>query len=58
MLTYRLYFLDGSDRVVTGKIFDCRDDAEARTIAHQYVDGRALELWQDARLVARLEPSE
>jgi hypothetical protein len=55
MPSYRLYILDASDTVVAGQIIECVDDAEARAQARQYVDGRAVELWQDARLFLRLE---
>jgi hypothetical protein len=34
------------------------DDEEARITAKRYVDGRDLELWQDARLVARIGQSQ
>jgi hypothetical protein len=53
--TYRLYILDASDGVVAGQIIECADDAEARAKARPYVDGRAVELWQDGRLVLRVE---
>jgi hypothetical protein len=44
-----------TNQVIAGQIIECADDAEARAQARQYVEGGAVELWQDARLVLRLE---
>ena len=55
MLTYRLYFLDGSDHIVNVEIFKCLDDDQARRVAKQYLNGSAIELWQGGRMITRYE---
>jgi hypothetical protein len=37
-------------------VIDCDNDEEAKRLAEQLVDGHAIELWQEARMVARFEP--
>ena len=54
-ITYRLYFLDGSDHIVNAEIFKCMDDDEARALAKRYLNGLAAELWQGGRIIARYE---
>ena len=56
MLTYRLYFLDGSDHINV-EILRCLDDDEARTLARQHLSTVAAELWQGDRMLARYEPN-
>jgi hypothetical protein len=51
---------DGCD----GPYFDaalvirCTDDQEAIRQARQYLDGTAVEVWQDRKLVAKLAPED
>ena len=33
-----------------------KDDAEAKRLAKQLVDGHAVELWQEARMIAEFKP--
>jgi hypothetical protein len=54
MAHYRLYFLDSSNHIVSAKEFDCQSDDYAIAEALQFEDGRDLELWSGAGLVARL----
>lgn len=52
MAYYRLYYLeDGHIRRV--RELDCEDDAAAMKIAEQGADGRAMELWELSRIVAK-----
>jgi len=51
---YRLYGLDGVDRVASGEWFEADDDDAAVDVAKQMMDGHDCELWQGSRLVARI----
>jgi hypothetical protein len=52
---YRLYGLDGVDKVASGEWIDADDDDAAISAAKKKMDGHDCELWQGARLVARLK---
>ena len=54
MTDYRLYGLDGVDRVASGDWFEADDDDDAVEVARQMMDGHDCELWQGSRLVARI----
>jgi hypothetical protein len=51
---YRLYGLDGVDKVASGVWFDAEDDRAAIEAARTLMDGHDCELWQGRRFVARL----
>ena len=51
---YRLYDLDGVDKVSSGEWIDADDDEAAIEVAKRMMDGQDLEVWQGARMVARL----
>jgi len=51
---YRLYCLDGANKVASAEWIDADDDEAAIEVAKQMMDGQDLEVWQGARLVARL----
>jgi hypothetical protein len=52
---YRLYCLDGVNKVASGEWFEAGDDEAAIEVAKQMMDGHDCELWQGSRLVVRLE---
>lgn len=54
MAEYRLYGLDGVNKVSSGDWFDADDDETAIEAAKEAMDGHDCELWQGKRLVARL----
>ena len=54
MTDYRLYGLDGVDKVASGEWFEADDDDAAVEVARQMMDGHDCELWQGSRLVARI----
>lgn len=54
MLTYRLYFLGVDGHFVGAEPFECAGDEEAIERARAEADGRASELWQQARKVMDL----
>lgn len=54
---YRLYGLDGVDKVATGEWIDADDDRTAIEVAKTLMDGHDCELWQGRRLVARIPTS-
>jgi hypothetical protein len=51
---YRLYCLDGADKVASADWIEADDDEAAIEVARERLDGQECELWQRARLVARL----
>ncbi|HEX8842822.1 MAG TPA: hypothetical protein VF757_11055 [Sphingomicrobium sp.] len=55
MADYRLYGLDGVNKVASGEWFEAEDDQAAIEAAKEMMDGVDCELWQGRRLVARLE---
>jgi hypothetical protein len=52
---YRVYGLDGVDKVATAEWIEAEDDEAAIEAVKQAMDGHDCELWQGARLVARIE---
>lgn len=57
MTAYRLYFV-GSDGHIAGppEVVECADDQAAIEAAKQLLDGKAIEVWDKARIVIRLDP--
>jgi hypothetical protein len=51
---YRLYGLDGVNKVASGEWFEAEDDLNAIEVAKKMMDGHDCELWQGRRLVARI----
>ncbi|WP_426527415.1 hypothetical protein [Bradyrhizobium sp. McL0615] len=52
-------YIIGDDGHITGRVqVICDDDTEAKRLAKQLVDGHAVELWQEARMLERFEPEE
>ena len=54
MTGYRLYGLDGVNRVASGEWFEADDDQAAIEVATKMMDGHDCELWQGSRLVVRI----
>jgi len=52
---YRLYGLDGVNKVASGEWFEADDDQTAIEAAKAMMDGHDCELWQGRRFVARLK---
>jgi len=55
---YQINELDSDDRVVDGYSVMCRSDSAALTMASTGAENRAqaVEVWESARRVARLDP--
>jgi hypothetical protein len=51
---YRLYGLDGVNKVSSGEWFDAEDDQTAIEVAKRMMDGHDCELWKGKRFVARI----
>jgi cobalamin biosynthesis protein CbiG len=51
---YRLYGLDGANKVASGEWFEADDDDAAVEAAKKMMDGHDCELWKGKRLVARI----
>jgi hypothetical protein len=50
-------FVIGEDGHVTKRIeIICENDEEAKSRARQLVDGHAIELWQEARMIETFDP--
>ena len=54
MILYRFYWLDWRERIVRREEHYCRDDLEALEIAESLNVGHDIEVWQNARRVARV----
>jgi hypothetical protein len=53
----RLYTLSDDGHIsAPAAILDCEQDQEAIETAKRQVDGHAVELWDGARRIAKLEP--
>ena len=55
MPTYRIFQPKGAVKGSARVIF-CADDVIAVDVARQLLDGHALEIWDDAKMLERLEP--
>jgi hypothetical protein len=55
MAEYRLYCLDGANKVASAEWIEADDDADAIDKAKRAQSGYECELWQGKRLVARLD---
>jgi hypothetical protein len=55
---YRINELDAADRIIDGYSVMCRSDAAALAMASKGADDHAaaVEVWEDTRHVARLDP--
>jgi hypothetical protein len=51
---YRLYGLDGVNKVSSGVWIEAEDDDEAVAAAKSMMDGHDCELWQGRRFVRRI----
>ena len=54
MADYRLYGLDGVNKVASGEWFEAENDQAAIEVAKTLMDGKDCELWTGKRLVARI----
>jgi len=52
---YRLYCLDGVNKVASADWFEADDDETAIEVATERHEGHECEVWQGKRLVARLD---
>jgi hypothetical protein len=53
---YKAYAIGPDDRITSRLDLICDSDDAAKERARQLVDGHAVELWRDDRLLARFEP--
>jgi hypothetical protein len=54
---YRVYILEANGHSASPpEIIECETDEEAIQQAGQCIDGKAVEVWQDKKLVAKLSP--
>ena len=55
---YRLYRLDGVNKVASAEWIEAEDDNAAFEVARERCDGSDCEVWQGTRLVARIVARE
>ena len=55
MTNYRIYCLDGANKVASAEWIEAEDDEDAIKIAGERHDGYKCEVWDRKRLVARLD---
>jgi hypothetical protein len=53
---YYAYLIGHDGRISDRVVIECSDDEEAKRVAKQMVDGHAIELWHEARMIATFEP--
>ena len=53
---YYAYLIDADGRIAKREIIECDDDEQAKRMAKQITDSHAIELWQEARMIATFEP--
>lgn len=59
MQAYRFYTLKNGNRIVAPPdVIECASDQEAIDEAKKSLDGFDVEIWQGARIVTRLRPSD
>lgn len=59
MAYYRVYFLDNMDHITAAAECEVREDLQAIEFARAQLEGRPdAEVWQETRLVARLNRAE
>lgn len=57
MQLYRVYIMDPKGYVESPpELIECADNDAAIGQARQYLDGKPVEIWEDGRRIARLEP--
>lgn len=54
--SYRMCILDPAGHILVSHTVACADDLEALEAAEQECAGRAVEVWHESRLVARVKP--
>jgi hypothetical protein len=55
MADYRVYLIGGDGHIANVIELDCADDTAAIESAKQLVNGQDIELWQQDRIVAKLD---
>jgi len=53
---YNAYLIDTDGRIAKRDVIVCEDEEQAKGFAKQMVDGYAIELWHEARMIASFEP--
>jgi hypothetical protein len=57
MLAYRFYFLESDGHIIgPPTISECEDDQAAIATAKTLLHRKAIEIWEQARLISRLDP--
>lgn len=57
MPCYYADLIDADGRIAKREVIVCDDDEQAKCTAKQMADSHAIELWQEARMIATFEPN-
>lgn len=55
MSDYRIYCIDGDDKIASGDWIEAMDDEAAIAIVKELRDGYKCEIWNGSHLVARID---
>jgi hypothetical protein len=57
MLEYRVYAFEKNGHIKKPPVvIDCKDDAEAVKNAQRLLNGQAIEVWSNERIVVHIDP--
>ena len=57
MAFYRVYVVEADGHfALPPEIIECDSDTQAVHLARRYIDGKPLEVWHEARCIAKLGP--
>jgi hypothetical protein len=57
MPCYYAYLIDAGGRIAKREVIVCDDDEQAKRVAKQMTLSHAIELWQEARMIATFDRS-
>ncbi|PIK72887.1 hypothetical protein [Methylobacterium frigidaeris] len=55
---YRAYLVDGNGKIIWAELIPAHDDKDAMSLIRAMIENHAIELWDRARFITRLEVSK